>query len=232
MSITIVTDSVSGLTLYASLTQIAAGGVEGDQWNNTLGAWQTTVSDSDAQVPLAEGAGRDTGSYVGGVTTTLGTYTGDVSVRVHDDQLSGLVQGTQLVYLDNGNQVDVGNIVASTSSPLIISDSRTWLLNDGEFGQANNIISIVEGSTVTCSFDFSNRSGLNPATDIQQLISASVKNVVLGTAPQITSSKLSDNRKAVHIGIQADVAGQYEMEARVMSTDGQTISMTGWLYVN
>lgn len=231
MTIEINATATVGQSLTATIQQ-STGGTLGDTWNVTTGAWASSVADGDAKITLTEGAGRLAGSYDGGIATALGSYTGDVLVRVHDSGASDAVIGSQKTYLLLGveQSVGAGGSGGSSVSPSIISQDRTWMLRDaGEYATAPEVVWLAQGTTATLSFDFTHK--LNPTTDLLSVDSVIVDEVQSGTAPGTTGQALSQNRKQVHFTATASVIGKYKIKTTTTSSDGQTFAGYGWLHV-
>lgn len=230
MSLTIVTSAATGKTLFATAQQIA-GGTLSDTWNSNSSAWEAVVSDADSKINLTEGTGRDLQSYTGGVATALGTYTGDVVLRIHDDAASDKVLGTSTVYLSSGVEVTIGTVATPTVSPVILSRDRLWHVRDsGEYSIAPEVVQMAVGSTATVGMDF--RSVLNPSTDLQGTPTATVDTVQSGIAPGTSNVAFNQSRNQVHVDVTAAVAGRYKLKFTSSTTDGQTFAGYGWLHVD
>lgn len=99
-----------GRTLYGTVQQVTASGTLGQHWDVVGGVFATNPSTSRRKVTLTEGVGVDAGSYTGG-TATLGTYSGLVIRRVHDQTMGDRVIGASIVDVRNG--VEVGYALAA-----------------------------------------------------------------------------------------------------------------------
>lgn len=230
MAIKIDYPSNSGRTLFASIHQLAGAGV-GDTWNVSTGDWASGPAVADAKVTLTEQSSYLAGAYFGEITTTLGTYTGDVLVLVHDDTNADKVIGSVQTYLSVGDEQSVGNVVTATVSAKDIDRSRMWFLRgSGEYSEAPEIIKLTNGTTATLSMAFGKL--LNPGTDLSGTPTVVVDTVASGTAPAISNASRSQDSQDAHADFVAAVVGKYKIKVTATTTDSQTFTGFGWLHVN
>lgn len=230
MSIAIVVQADSGKTLFASLQQLGDDGTLGNTWSNTASAWATTVSDANCAINLTAGTGREAGTYSGGVDGTLQTYTGDILLRVHDSNLSDVTISVGTFETSSGLPVTISTVAPTVSAVVSVADSRKWrLTGNGENLISSQIISLAAGTTATLSFGFSTL--LNPGTDLSDVTTVAVAEVISGVAPAIGSAAISADRNEVHFSVSGTVAGKYRIKATATTTDGQTIVTSGLLTV-
>ena len=231
MSLNISTAYSTGSTIFATLQQMQDDGTLGFIWDNSAGQWAAAPSLNDTKISLTEGSAPYTGRYTGGVNGTLQTYTGDIVISIHDDVSGDEVLGTDVVHISAGNPVDIGDIAATTTSPVVIDQSRTFfMLDSAEYPVAQQRISIISGSTVTIAFDFGDV--LNPGTDLASATPAVVVSQVLsGSAPTISSELVNGNRTQVHCDLSNTTTGSFKLKSTVTTTDGQTLIGLGNLQV-
>lgn len=232
MSVSISTTHTTGATLFATLQKITDDGTLGDIWDKTAGDWASSPTLSDTKITLTEGSAPYTGRYVGGVSGTLSTYSGDVVLTIHDDNNSDLAIGQDVIQISSGNPIDISDVAADSSTPNIIDPTRTFFMSDsGEYPVAQQRITVNAGSTVTIAFDFNDV--LNPGTDLAtQTPTVAVETTYSGTAPTIASQAVSAKRTQVHFSISNTIAGgSFRFKATATTTDGQTLVGLGNLEV-
>lgn len=236
MSVAFETSTSTGRTLFVSLQKIQEDGTLGDTWDTSASNWGSSVTDANSKIAMTEGTGRNIGSYTTGVSGALSTYTGYVLVRVHDDDLSDQVIGVSRMYLSVGelqDDVDILSAVSgiSASAGVVgLAPSRVWaLMDEGEFSQARNIITVGAGAEVTVGFDFAER--LNQGTGLNTITAISVAKTEAGSAPSLSSNTIDPTKRQAQVTITSTVLGRYQIKATVTTTDGQTLVGFGWLYV-
>ena len=223
-------DGQQGRNLFASLTQIDVDGTLLNDWNNTTGAWVASASDTDAKIPLTEGTGRGASSYSGGVSGTLGTYTGSVWLRIHDDDLADITIGESVFESSDGNEVTLAAVTIPTTSVVVVAPSRTWYFGTAEQAHARQVVHAVNGSTITVAFDWT--QPLKAARiDLQSVTSVTVDEIEAGAAPVINNQRLNATRTQVHAELSSLVVGRYKLKALAVTTDGQTFAGIGTLHV-
>lgn len=231
MSVSISTTHTTGATLFATLQKIANDGTLGDIWDTNAGDWASSPSLADTKITLTEGSAPYTGRYVGGVSGTLSTYSGDALVTIHDDNNSDLAIGQDVIQISSGNPIDISDVAADSSTPAIIDQTRTWFMRDsGEYPIAQQRVTVNSGSTMTVAFDF--KEVLNPGTDLAtQTPTVAVETIYSGVAPTIASQAIDAQRCQVHFAISNTTAGSFRMKATATTTDGQTLVGLGNLEV-
>ena len=118
MAISFLTVTDTGRTLFGTAQQMSANGSLGDHWNVTGGIFETSVSITDRKIAMTE---TDPGSYTGG-TGQLGTYTGYIIKRIHDDDDSDVVIGVGLGWFVAGIEQRIAIEGDVTGLPVTIRD--------------------------------------------------------------------------------------------------------------
>lgn len=225
----------TGKTLSVTLQKVTAAGVLGDIWDDAAGSWAAAPTYGDASISLTEGASQYLGRYTGGLAGTIGSYTGDVIVTVHDEGQSNLAIATEKVYLNNGDEVTLADVLtAATSSSSVgvaqFSADRIWdLYPDGPVNLSRHVIKQSAGAVVDLAFDFARV--LNPQTSLSAVTSIAVEKRETGSDPTIGTAAISQGKTMAYAQFSTLVSGRYQIKATVTTTDSQTLVGLGWLIV-
>jgi hypothetical protein len=127
--------------------------------------------------------------------------------------------------------VDVGEAVESIS-PIVIGETRTWKFASRQQLTSPSIISETTEFEGTLAFDMT--SALNPGQTIQSVTSTTIDAVDEeddGDEPTVTSDDVAPDRRFVHITLDCSTAptGDFIVEVRILTTDGQIMTRRGRL---
>ena len=234
------TPYTTGKTVAVTLQQFnkATGQATDNWWKETgsgSGAWVAGASATAAERRIALTDSNSYGSYSGGKTVALGTYTGWVKVYYWDVSITTAPLSTDLIYLLAGNQQDppeqISTIVASGFSPVsvyIVNADRTWVV-ERDAPVCRNVVWLAAGSLVTLAMDFSRI--INPGAGLNSV--TSVTDTTTGSAITIASSAVSQDRMKAHFQITGGlVAGDtHSIKVIVTTTDGDTLIGVGTVKV-
>jgi hypothetical protein len=127
--------------------------------------------------------------------------------------------------------VDVGEAVESIS-PIVVGETRTWKFASRQQLTSPNIVSETTEFEGTVAFDMS--SALNPGQTIQSVTSTTIEAVAEedeGDEPAVSSDDVAPDKRFVHITLDCSTAptGDFIVEVRILTTDGQVMTRRGRL---
>ena len=200
----------------------------------------TTVASVTSQTVLVLTAGSDVDDAYNGQSVILEDASNSdyPSVRHTVMDYVGSTKSLTLSSAPNFTIIasDGVKIILNTQTRLdseVIAASRTWEVGK-EGNTSGQIVKINDWSSGVrrVSFDWRDRNGLSPGTTISTFNSATVTKVSDSSTVTTSNLTLRQDRLGVNFDIAAiSSAATYSVEVSVTTSDDDTFSVTGTLYV-